>query len=82
MAPADAPARVIAAQPLTHASFLPYGDLIAADALAGTSINAGSAQRFDDLTSLDLTDQGGSACLAIFRTSGAAPFRTALRNPG
>ncbi len=73
MSPADAPERLVAAQPLTNASFLPYGDLIAPGTLASTTINAGSAQRFDDLTSLDLTDQGGSACLAIFRSSGAAP---------
>jgi len=72
MSPADAPARVIAAQPLTQASFLPYGDLIAPGALAGTTINAGSAQRFDNLSSLDLTDHGGAACLALFRTAAAA----------
>lgn len=72
MSPADAPMRLVAAQPLTRESFLPYGDLIAPGALASTTINAGSAQRFDDLTSLDLTDSGGAACLAIFRTNAAA----------
>ena len=72
MQPADAPGRTIAARPLTREDFLPYGDLVCPGAQAGTSVNAGSAQRFDDLTSLDLTDSGGAACLAIFRTNAAA----------
>ena len=72
MSPSDAPPRLIVAQPLTQASFLPYGDLIAPGAAASTTINAGSAQRFDDLSSLDLTDHGGAACLALFHTTRAA----------
>ena len=72
MSPADKPPRRIAAQPLTRESFLPYGELIAPGAAAGTAINAGSAQRFDDLSSLDLAGDGGAACLALFRATGAA----------
>lgn len=73
MPPAEAPVLLLTVQPLTTESFLPYGDLIAPGALASTTINAGSAQRFDDLTSLDLTASGGSACLAVFRSSGSPP---------
>lgn len=71
MQPANPPARLIAAQPLARADFLPYGDLVCAGEQPGTPINAGSAQRFDDLTRLDFDDGGGAACLAIFRTGAA-----------
>jgi ureidoglycolate lyase len=72
MSPADGQPRRIVAQPLTREGFLPYGDLIAPGTLDGASINAGSAQRYDGLTSLDLTDHGGAACLALFHTKGVA----------
>jgi ureidoglycolate lyase len=78
MSPADAPPRRIAAQPLTREGFLPYGDLIAPGTLDGASINAGSAQRYDGLTSLDLSDHGGAACLALFRTQGVAAAEPVL----
>lgn len=60
--------QTIRAQALTAAAFAPFGDVIAAAAQASTAINDGTAQRFDDLTQLDVHEQGGSACVALFRT--------------
>ena len=62
--------KVIVAQALTPEAFAPFGDVIApAKASSGsTPINEGTAQRFDDLTQLDVSEQGGAACVAIFRT--------------
>lgn len=70
---ASSPSRVIVAQTLTPAAFAPFGDVIvpvrAGDGSANSSpINQGTAQRFDDLTQLDVSEQGGEACVAIFRT--------------
>jgi ureidoglycolate lyase len=70
---ASSPGRVIVAQTLTPAAFAPFGDVIvpvrAGDGSANSSpINQGTAQRFDDLTQLDVNERGGEACVAIFRT--------------
>lgn len=76
----SSPARVIAAQALTSATFAPFGDVIApaGDGRGNSSpINEGTARRFDDLTRLDVNEQGGEACAAIFRTQDgthAAPY--------
>jgi len=65
----SAPARVLIAQALTPAAFAPFGDVIAPARNGNSSpINEGTAQRFDDLTQLDVNEQGGEACVAIFRT--------------
>ncbi|EJL86467.1 ureidoglycolate hydrolase [Herbaspirillum sp. CF444] len=72
--PASAASKVIVAQTLTAAAFAPFGDVIApetvqSEAQSGSRpINEGTAQRFDDLTQLDVNEQGGEACVAIFRT--------------
>lgn len=65
----SAPTRAIVAQALTPAAFAPFGDVIVPDGGSNRSpINEGTAQRFDDLTQLDVNEQGGEACVAIFRT--------------
>ena len=67
---ASAASRTIVAQALTPAAFAAFGDVIA-PALTqqgSTAINEGTAQRFDDLTQLDVHEHGGQACVAIFRT--------------
>jgi ureidoglycolate lyase len=65
----SAPARVLIAQALTPAAFAPFGDVIAPARNGNSSpINEGTAQRFDDLTQLDVSEQGGEACVTIFRT--------------
>jgi ureidoglycolate lyase len=60
-------ARIVLAQPLTREAFAPYGELIA----PGTderAINFGTTRRFDDVAHLDVEEEGGRACVAIFRT--------------
>lgn len=59
--------RVVLAQPLTALAFAPYGDLIAPGE-AGREINFGTTQRFDDVARLDVEEQDGRACVALFRT--------------
>lgn len=66
---APAAVRSVIAQALTVSAFAPFGDVIIAGASSSVAINAGSAQRFDDLTRLDFDAQGGTPCVAIFRTS-------------
>lgn len=68
--PASAASKVIVAQALTPEAFAPFGDVIAPAGVqsGSTPINDGTAQRFDDLTQLDVSEQGGEACVAIFRT--------------
>jgi ureidoglycolate lyase len=70
---ASLPSRVLVAQTLTPAAFAPFGDVIVpvrnGDGSGNSSpINEGTAQRFDNLTQLDVSKQGGEACVAIFRT--------------
>lgn len=60
------PQRLLA-QPLSHAAFAAYGDLIVAGG-AERDINFGTTRRFDNLTQLDTDAQGGQPCVAIFRT--------------
>lgn len=59
--------RVILAQPLTPQAFAPYGHLIAPGPLE-RDINFGTTRRYDDVARLDVQEQGGRACVAIFRT--------------
>jgi ureidoglycolate lyase len=69
---------LIVAQPLTYQNFAAFGDLIVPAAHDSSAINAGTAHRFDRLTELDVSADGGAACLAIFRTHAdthSAPFR-------
>ncbi|MBV8622860.1 MAG: ureidoglycolate lyase [Herbaspirillum sp.] len=59
--------RVICVQPLTPQAFAPYGELIAPGATE-RAINFGTTRRFDDVAHLDVQEQGGLACVALFRT--------------
>ena len=81
----DALPRQITAQPLSHNGFASFGDAIIPGLQEGTSINERTAQRFDDLTVLDLESEGGSACLTVFRAqeeahSGTIPLRAFERH--
>jgi ureidoglycolate lyase len=67
------PPRILHAQLLTQQHFAAFGDVIAVTSQNSTLINAGTVQRFDDLTQLDVNEQGGAACVAIFRTADQAP---------
>jgi ureidoglycolate lyase len=55
------------ARPIDRLSFAPHGWLIEATSDEAVAINAGSSQRFDDVTELAFDAEGGKPCLAIFR---------------
>ena len=55
--------------PLTAKAFGPYGDVIEAhDSDAHFTINAGFAQRFHNLATVDVARAGGTPIISIFRT--------------
>jgi ureidoglycolate lyase len=55
---------------ITVQNFAPFGDLIhVADGAAHRVINAGHAQRFDQLTQIDTQHAGGHAVLSLFRAT-------------
>ena len=56
-------------RPISAAAFAPYGWLADADGAVGRPINDGSSQRIDGVGELQLTAEGGSPCLALFRAS-------------
>jgi ureidoglycolate lyase len=59
---------VLTVQPLSTAAFAPFGQVIAAGSAARHfAVNDGSAERFDDLATLDTTRAGGRPVLSIFR---------------
>lgn len=66
----DALPRQIAAQALSHNGFARFGDVIMPDTREGTSINEQTALRLDNFTTLDVESEGGTVCLAVFRTKG------------
>lgn len=73
-APEAVPAvRTVIARALAPASFAPYGDVIAPGG-SERDINFGTTRRFDDVTRLDVAEDGGRPCVAIFRT-GAGTHR-------
>ncbi len=62
------PTHVLRPQPLTAEAFAPFGQVVEAGPEAPRrSINAGFAERFDDLARLDTTRDGGRALVNIFR---------------
>lgn len=63
--------RTFVAQPLGAAAFAPFGDVLQVPDGAGLPINAGSAQRHDQPPP-DITGDGGTPCLTVFRTHGPA----------
>lgn len=63
--------RTLAARPLTAAAFAPFGDVLQVPEGDGLPINAGSAQRHDQPPP-DVTGDGGTPCLTVFRTHGPA----------
>lgn len=60
---------------LTRAAFASYGEVIEADAAGAIAINAGSAQRFHALATVDTAHAGGHAVISVVRAQPRAlPF--------
>ena len=58
---------VLTPQPLTRASFAPFGDVIETQGCTPLAINDGFAERFHDLARLEVAAEGGRALVSIFR---------------
>lgn len=52
-------------EPLTKASFAPFGDVIEIEGATHYPINQGFAERFNDLARVDVTAEGGSVNISI-----------------
>jgi ureidoglycolate lyase len=52
---------------LTRAAFAPFGDVIELDGARHFAINGGTTERFHDLASVDVTEQGGRPLINLFR---------------
>lgn len=62
--------------PLSREGFAPFGDVIESEGRAHHLINAGSAQRFDDLASVEVMAAGGRPQISLCR---AEPVTLPLR---
>ena len=51
---------------ISRSNFAEYGDLISANNIKPMDINAGFAQRFDDLANLNTSKDGGKTIVSIF----------------
>jgi ureidoglycolate lyase len=58
--------RLLTAEPLTRAAFRPFGDVIATEGAAHYTINQGFTERFNDLSAVDVTLEGGSTNVSLF----------------
>lgn len=58
---------VLTPQPLTQAAFAPFGDVIETEGRDSFLINDGYADRFHDLTNVDLSEADGKTLVSIFR---------------
>lgn len=64
----DQPTHVLRPQPLSAETFAPFGEVIEAGPdVPRRSINAGFAERFDDLARVDTARDGGRTLVNIFR---------------
>jgi ureidoglycolate lyase len=67
------PRTVLPLQTLTASAFQPYGEVIeASPAARRRQINAGTAERYDDLARLDLGAAGGRPVVSLFRAQARA----------
>src|SRR5438034_2595040 len=63
-------------EPLTSASFAPFGDVIDVEGRQAYIINDGYAERYNDLAHIDVAEGDGWPLLSIFR---AKPWALPLR---
>ncbi|PRX29118.1 ureidoglycolate lyase [Paraburkholderia sp. BL18I3N2] len=52
---------------LTRAAFAPFGDVIELDGARHFAINGGTTERYHDLASVDVTENGGRPLINLFR---------------
>ena len=69
---------VLKAEPLTAATFAPFGDVIETAGRAPRLINEGTCERFDDLAPVDVLAEGGRPLISIFRAA-ARPLPFAVK---
>jgi ureidoglycolate lyase len=60
---------VLQAEPLTAAAFAPFGEVIETAGHTPRLINAGTAERFDDLAPVDVLANGGRPLISIFKAA-------------
>lgn len=63
----------LTARPLNATDFAAYGDVLALSDRKGQPINAGTSQRIDLPSTLNLHQQGGAPVLAVFQAHAQAP---------
>ena len=59
--------RMLTFQPLTKAAFAPYGTVIETRDAKQISINQGTTTRFDALAKIDVSREGGTPIISLFR---------------
>lgn len=66
----------LTARPMNATAFAAYGDVLALSDRNGQPINAGTSQRIDLPSGLNLHQQGGGPVLAVFQARAQAPDGT------
>jgi ureidoglycolate lyase len=59
--------RKLAVEPLTRTAFAPFGDVIESEGRAHYPINAGTAERYHDLATVDVAASGGRPLISLCR---------------
>ena len=59
--------KVLAVELLTREAFVPFGDVIDLNGAPHFSINGGNTERYHDLATVDVSDQGGRPLINVFR---------------
>jgi ureidoglycolate lyase len=61
--------RELQAEAVSREAFAPFGELIEAGATPADAINAGTSQRFNDLSRIRLVEADAQACVHIYRSA-------------
>ena len=70
---------LLKAAPLSAAAFAAFGDVIETEGRGWRWINEGTSQRFDDLATLDVSQDDGRPTISIFRAT-PRPLPLAVRS--
>lgn len=57
---------VIRPEPLNRHAFMPFGEVVESDGVLPIAINQGFALRFNDLTAVDVSHEGGATNVSLF----------------